>query len=276
MTLLRCFRFDLSEGFRVSWPALAAVGVLGFVNSLYFYSLLSFFPDGCASFGSFLVSFCEGVAAPNPQDLSRFRFPVAWLLGIALVLYATLRFPCRDAAGFGESVIVRCGKRATWWLSKCLWVAVCAVGCFVVAIASAGLAAAVTGSPLALTVESLQGFAFCDPDVVTNGPWEPLAFLLAYAAMLAGLSLLQLALSFLLRPSLAYLATLSLAFASALASSPLLPCEYLMAARSSLFVDGGVSPWQGLAFAVLLALCSLMAGGAVFVRKDLVNTEVDE
>lgn len=276
MTFWRCFRFDFAEGLRTSWPALVAIGAVGFANSVYFYSLLSFFPDGCASFGSFLVGFCEGVTAPSTQDLSRFRFPVAWLLGIALVLYATLRFPCRDVAGFGESVVVRCGKRATWWLSKCLWVAVYTVGCFVVAIVAVGLAAAVTGAPFALTIENLQGFAFYDPDVVVIGPWEPLAFLLTYAAMLVGLSLLQLTLSFLLRPSLAYLATLSLAFASALASSPLLPCEYLMAARSSLFVDGGVDSWQGFAFAALLALCSLVAGGVVFVRKDLVDTEVDE
>lgn len=80
-----------------------------------------------------------GVKEYRPDEMTRFVFPVTWMLTCLPMLFATLAYPLRDMRDFSCNVPLCAGSRRAWWLAKCLWVVVCA---FSFAIAGAAGAAA--------------------------------------------------------------------------------------------------------------------------------------
>ena len=53
--------------------------------------------------------------------MNRFEIPFQWLMIYFLLAYCIGSYVRDDMEGFGMQFMVKSGKRALWWWSKCLW-----------------------------------------------------------------------------------------------------------------------------------------------------------
>lgn len=233
--------------------------------------------DGSISLADCIVYALGGIKEPVQDEMSRLAFPVAWVLFFMLLAYASLTYPRRDLDGFGRSIVVASGGRWVWWASKCIWV--CACSLFVVLASVFGACAAVValGGELfgPLHAEVMQVLPL-DFGALRQAPWDVVPFFFSAMAVVLAFSLVQLALSFLVKPVFAYAACVASLFVSVFASTPFLPGEHCMVARSGAFVDAGCDPCAGLLYAAGLAVLSFLCGGLLFAKSDIVGKEIGE
>lgn len=276
--LLCCIKLDMVEGFRSAWPCLIAAMVLQALNVVLLDSSLRAMacevPISLVDCGTYALG---GIKEPVQDEMSRLAFPVAWVLFFMLLAYASLTYPRRDLDGFGRCVVVASGGRWVWWTSKCLWV--CAASFLVVfsSVFGACVAVVALGGELfgPLHAEAVQVLPL-DFGALRQEPWDVGPFFLSAMAVVLVFSLVQLAFSFLVKPVFAYAACVASLFVSVFISTPFLPGEYCMAARSGVFIDVGCDPYAGLLYAAGLAVLSFVSGGLLFAKSDIVGKEIGE
>lgn len=277
--LLRAIQGDLRHGTRAVWPrfaVLAAVAAFAAVSGwLQVCDYLS--GSGVSSsltLGDSLLCVLGGMRVYDPGAGRAFVFPMAWLSVMALAAYVTLDWPLRDLDGFGARLIVTGGSRWRWWLAKCTWVCVMAAAIWALLMAvSSGLAVATGGGlgdvPATSTLRALE---FDGPGLLwASGHLG--GFAVASLSAMIALLLAQMAVSLLLGPYLALGVTMSLLFFSAFYSTPWLLGTQLMAARSSAVLAGGAEPVFGAALSCAVAVLSVVVGGWLFARSDVMGRE---
>lgn len=199
-----------------------------------------------------------------------FMPPIGWLLMLMLVLYVTLSYPYRDLHGFGQQVLMRGGSRRSWWVSKCVWVAGMTGLAVVVLLVVAAIWTLIQGQSFDMDLHGALLY-------VARGPVERLRmqetsawpFVLGALVTLLAIDWLQLALSLVLRPSIAYLGILLYLIFSAFAQHPLLVGNALMLVRWGGLIESGVDPACAGAVALGIALAAILCGGALFSRMDI-------
>lgn len=276
--LFCCIKFDMVEGFRSVWPCLAAAILLQMLNTVLLdSSLRAMSCEESISLADCIVYALGGIKEPVQDEMSRLAFPVAWVLFFMLLAYASLTYPRRDLDGFGRSVVVASGGRWVWWTSKCLWVCACSLFVALASVFGACMAVVVLGGGLfgLVHVEAVQVLPL-DFGALRQTPWDAAPFFFSAMAIVLAFPLAQLALSFLLKPVFAYAACVASLFVSVFVSTPLLPGEYCMVARSGVFVEAGCDPCAGLLYAAGLAVLSFLCGGLLFAKSDIVGKEIGE
>lgn len=278
MKFIRCIVFDLREGFASVWPLFVVVIVFQIANAASLRFLLASFDGNMGvSLGDYVLFAYSGIREYSPEEYMRFNFPVAWAFLLLLGFYIPLAFPFRDMKSLGRSILVATGSRWIWWLSKCCWVALCSV---LVTVASYGTLVGVTllfDGDLVLQLHEYAIWASrVDLNLLLPGPWSIGLFAVSSSLVCAALCLCQLALSLLLRPTIAYLATVASLFVSIFVSSPSLPGEYLMAARSVVLVEQGARCWDGVVYALAMAAVAMTCGFVLFSRLDIADREMAE
>lgn len=278
MMLLRALRVDLKVGLRGILPVLVGLSVVSVSCLIVAYVRV----DAVGAVDVARLTFADNVALVFAGSLPfeyrpgvMFVPPLGWTLLSMLVLYSSLSYPYRDLMGFGQQVLVRENSRVTWLLSKCVWVILaCILSCSVIALTA-----------VCWTLVHGQGFdMLLHSDALylaamLMGPFradvlDGSGFLLCIVVVLCSLSLLQLFLGILLRPSIAYLFMILLLIASAYAQTWYLPGNYLMFVRWGGFVEGGVDVRIGMLLCLGVALVSVIAGIGYFCKMDLVDREM--
>lgn len=274
LRLVRNIRSDLYTGFAESGARLGVVaGVTLVILGFWLLTVRAWGLDIKGfTLGDALSACLGGIPVFDPERDLRFRFPATWMLMLLAITYVTLSYPYHDLMGFGTHVLVSCGSRWVWWFAKCAWVVLASLACcLIVGLVCTGFCA-VVGLRFDLTLTSDAArtlYMWIDPGTsLALG-----AFAASAPCMVVALVLVQLAASLVLRPVLSFGTTAAVLLASAYCFSPLLPGNYLMAARTEGVIATGTSPLVGTLFALVLAVAGVMLGGVRFSHMDCMDKE---
>lgn len=284
MRFMRHFLLDIREGLMALLPLFAATFALQIVIAAVLQSTAvayGFAPEGEAfpfSSGDYLAQAFGGIREYASDELSRMIFPIGWMLQLLLMFYLPLTYPYRNLSAFGKAMLIAGRSRWVWWLSKCFWVTACVALFWAAVIAGAVVSTAIFHGPFELSLhDCMTVFLNCDAMRLKQDPsLDILPFMIGAIGISIALCLLQLFLSLVLRPTLAYMTLAAIAFASVFVSTGFLPAEYLMAARSDCFIESGASLQCAIGYAALIACTSVAGGGLLFSRKDIIDKEFSQ
>lgn len=271
----RLVLFDARNGIVRCWYHYGAVLAVFAMAALSLWSIavLSGCDEHPRTFGDCFVYAFAGMKEYLFMLGIPFDFPALWTLVFLVAAYLTLNYPYRDLMGAGKHQLVESGSRPAWWYSKCCWVVASVVLFYAMAAVSLALFVLLFGGSITLEVS---------PDIVSlidfggdilPGPWDIASLMVLLPTMTAALCLLQLMLSLALKPLPGFLCTIALLFFSSYFKNPLLPGNYLMVARSDVFIASGVGWVEGTVFALGIAVFAVVLGRILFARMDIMEKE---
>ena len=280
--LLRFYLLDLRKGLISQWKRILVCVVLiaGLLvlNMAYIDFYISNAPEATTSFrltfGDLLLSLFTGIDFHYPSSGVPFVLPVEWMFLVLLILYVTLDYPLSDLHAVGINSLVMGSSRGMWWLAKCLWIITLVVVFYFIILALTLFITLTSDGILSFQIhpEVPQALAFNVGNLI-EAPWDMGVFLIAIPVVLCSLALVQLFLSLLIQPVISFACMTVILFLSAYCSTEFLIGEYLMAARSNVFIADGLSPEIGIVFAMLLGLWSVLFGILFFSQQDILGKE---
>ena len=223
------------------------------LGDLYFYLL-----GGCDPF------------VPGSDKV--FVFPSQWILLILYICYLNLYDAYENLQGTGVQLLLRNKSRKKWWISKCLCVLVSVTLYIGIGTIVTSLLALFCGMDMELSVhvgdmqsilkvyslqiQKSQSYFFAD-------------CILVVFLTIVGICLLQLLLSLVLKPILGFVFISIELLLSSYFMHPILIGNYLMLARSELYVVDGLPIEFGLVSSVILCIASVLCGTIYFNRMDI-------
>lgn len=172
-------------------------------------------------------------------------------------------------------MLLRSGRRVTWWFSKCLWNLCCTVVYFALVFAVIAVFCLCVGAELSLETPMGSMMAlFYEADITAAaGEMTPgetffsLVFMPFWAV--AAVAMLEMLLSLLFRPVYGFLLSVAFVAASAYATSPLLIGNYANLSRCGAFIYDGLDGRTGFWICLAVIVFSAAAGAAAFHRRDI-------
>ena len=269
MRLSSLLRFDLTVGLwrRGMWAKYLVWAAFLTLASLECSVRLRALELGPGTWGDYLLCLFGGMEPPR----GLFQAPFLWLLLHLGILFFTLPYLRDDLGDLGQQLLLRAGNRTAWWLSKCLWNAAAVVLFYLIAWAAVFLWASLRGAAWTLAVSpALPGLLAAGLPQAAGSPWDmALELTLLPLLVTLSLSLTQMLLCLILRPTLSYVVSIVVMNVSAYCPSPLLLGNYAMALRSSKVMEHGVSLGAGL----LLTAALIILSAALFRKTDILQKE---
>lgn len=229
------------------------------------------------SLGNALLFCLGGMQKYPPGRTGAFELPVFWMFICMFTAYITLYYPFDDLEESGQNILIRSGGRQLWWLSKCLWNLTSVVVFFLLAWGIMVLGCLITGNSLSMEISpEMSKILVLDPDNYPSLPIHviPQTFLLMPLTV-AAINLLQMTVSLFVKPLISFIITTAILLLSAYYTTPILIGNYSMPLRSDWMLVNGVNFTVGIVFSVVLILVSVMVGGVVFQRRDILKGEED-
>jgi hypothetical protein len=269
----KLFRYDLRFGIWRQWKwFLGAVPLfcLLYADLTYMTQYLAKESGVLPNLGDYLLYAWGGIPPYDPASGDPFPIPVYWLAQQIYLAFLVGGYVVKDLAGYGQHLLLRSRTRVVWWASKCCWNMFCVLLYYLCGILCAGIFAAWTGgfSLQAVSVvlmRDYQAFAGCDMPALIS-----MMFVLPVIMSLA-VSQLQMFLALVTRPVYSYMITSAVMLASAYYTSAFLPGNWGMALRNASVQPGGIYSAESAGLALLLALCSIVAGAVYFSRCDILE-----
>ena len=203
--------------------------------------------------------------------------PTFWLLAMAGCLLLNLDYLLSDLTQAGQQIIFRSGKRRGWYLSKCVW-NLCSCGLYLALICGSvlGFTLLFGGQASAQSTPEILEIHFQEmgTEMARLTLWQGvIAAVLMPLVTLMALSMLQMALSLLVRPIVSFLVTFAILVLAVYCNLPILPGTGAMVIRSGLLLPEGISPGTGALAAGCVILLSAAAGCLRFKYTDLLGLE---
>ena len=220
------------------------------------------------SFVDYLLSFFKGIEVYVPSLDRPFTLPVFWMaLQVAVALLIVV-YPSRDLYTYASQVITRAQSKWMWWISKCLWVVVTVLAFYAIGFAVAFVAGLISGGGI---FERNVGIEYYLNGLnITNLKSSDFLFLFLLPVVVTlALSLLQMALSFIIKPVISFMALMSYHLISWVIFSPFLIADYSMIKRNGLFYSQGLTSELMLFVCVALTLVVILAGIPFFRRMSI-------
>lgn len=245
-------RYDFAMGGRRS----AGVGAAGLFLLIFLGQMnvvICRQADPKSGFWEYFRCFFYGAPRYLPEESGEFTLPVLWILFYLYGLFLVGGYPERDLKGCGRYVLWRCKDRGSWWFSKCIWAAVSEALFFMAAVGIVWIAGRMKGEN--------------NPGSVGDSV-ENLCMMLLPCVVLISLALVQMALSLLTSPIIAFLLSAAHLVVTVYWDTPFLIGNYGMTARTG---AGDVVWWHGYLLAVAVSVSSVAAGWCFWRRKDIVG-----
>lgn len=205
----------------------------------------------------------------NPK--STFEIPLKWFVLQMSISYFVAYYSENDFKKSGRNVFLSCKNRGIWWLSKVITCALSVLVLFFATIFFISLIAIIDGaSPLFSITESLITIVNNSNALYLSlSDYIFVAFILPIVAT-AAICMLQLFLSFVIKPVTSFALMCGLYVLSAYYTSPFLLGNYTMWLRCSYYDECGVSPISGLILSLGLIALILMTGYIYFLDVDVI------
>lgn len=282
MTFIKLLRFDLKNGIICKWRDFLKTAILFFIAAgLHFLTLRIFeitrpeYFSVSPTVGDYCLSIFAGSQIDAIQTMgSSFHIPFAWLFYVFWMLYVLLRYPLENLNSMGKHLLVLSRSRTAWWFSKCIWICIGTFFHFVSALAGIITMALLCGAKANFTINSYCPviFGFFSGNI-KDGPWSLIPFLRCSLFVLIALGILQLTLSLFLKPLYSYLMVIAYLLASLYFRGPLFLGNFLMGARSDVFVTSGYSAFYGTLLALFAGVIAVIWGLLKFQTYDILNRE---
>lgn len=244
----RLLVYDLTVGGRRNLAAyVAGLLLLVFLSNMAVTLCRQMIPEG--DFLECFRYFFYGAPRYEPENNSEFSLPVLWLLFYLYGLFLVGGYTQSDLRGVGKKVLLQCGSRRCWWLSKCIWVLVNETLFFAAALASVWFAAG--GGKVKDLWGKIDLWGISLPFIV-----------------LITLALVQMTISLVTRPVFAFFLSVFQLVAAVYWDTPFLMGNYGMAARVE---AGDVNCSGGYLLAVILSGTAVAAGLWSFGKKDVIS-----
>ena len=206
---------------------------------------------------------------------SRFQLPIIWFITVCGCLFLNLDYPLNDLSHFGLQIIVRSNSRAMWYLSKCIWniascflyICIASLVCFLFALFS--------GGPIAVqNTEGITAAAFALSATFTLSGLKCLLMAAVCPFLtLCALSMLQMLLSFLVKPVVGFLLCIGILVLSLYLPSPAVIGNGAMTIRSSFLVKDGIDPLQSMIASITIVFICTFVGTIYFQHKDVLGSD---
>ncbi|MCI8554864.1 MAG: hypothetical protein HFJ80_07975 [Clostridiales bacterium] len=269
-------RYDCSSGILHVWYKLLPVPVVFLLAAALFYQQADHFLrlweiGGRVSLADLVILLFQGMPPFDPSTGDRFEIPATWLFVNLYTAFLIGGYTQNDLHGCGQMLLLRSKRRGQWWLGKCVWAAALVLSVYLLAyggVLLAGLAAGAL-SPAPTPALHVQ-MSSIGEEVFEGGRWVFLVMVMPFLTSLA-LSLLQMTLSFFLKPSFSFIGIASLLVVSAFFLSPACPGNYSMLLRSEAVLAGGIPLWWGAAADLLMIAASAAVGYRYFRHCDILH-----
>lgn len=210
------------------------------------------------------------------EDGTAFTYPILWILVILIISFINLRYPADNLCGFGRHMLILSGSRRGWWVSKCVWqlLSVC-IYYFIMLLAAASFAL-FAGADFSLNIsEFLPRLFTLDLRELAPMPWDIVIPILLHIFTVYILCMLQMLLSFYIRPLMSFFVISAILVFSVFFSSPLLIGNLAMPLRTeNIVINDPISLYLG--FVVCLILCAaIFVIGLIKVNKMDILTKED-
>lgn len=228
-----------------------------------------------ASFGDCLVYLFQGMKEYIPSPDKPFEVPIPFLLMNLVLAIFIGNYAVKDLHGYGKLKLVRCRRRAEWWFCKCLW-NIATVLLYYAALYAGVLLVCLMNfetldqaAPFGTHQELLKAFLQTENPVLL-GSQEMLAMtvLLPFVTAIA-MSLLQMALAFLVSPTISFVILIAVYAFSAYYMDWFMPGNFMMTYRYAQVNPGGVHLGLSLMVDALIAVAAVVAGYWYFRRYDI-------
>ncbi|MCM1468622.1 MAG: hypothetical protein NC086_10790 [Alistipes sp.] len=220
-----------------------------------------------AGFWNYVVYAYAGMEEYFPETGMRFEIPVYWLLLTLYAPYLTGSYAYDEMRnGFGLQALVRMKKRTGWFTGKVLYCLTC-VSFFHLTVWSGFFffSLILNSSPQLSDIALLEPLGRSLEKILPQNCFYVLLLLLPIVESVF-LSVLQIVVSIVLKPVLAYLAVIVYVIASVYWRNTFLIADYTMLLRNQ--GDG-----RGVLIMVILIIAEIMIGILVFEKKDLLKQE---
>ena len=224
--------------------------------------------------GEVIAYFWHG-SVPAGSSLGATHQHIGWLLIQLGCICFTIEYPTRDLNIFGQQIIVRCGSRVKWWLSKCVWIAFSVMiylfaGFFVFAVESAFL-----GLEMSLDIQQssmMQILIFCNVGFGRHTGLKSFFILviMPYLSMLA-LNLFCVIVSLICNQICSMITGLFALTIIARYMSPLIVTNYCMLQRCSYFYSDGVDYSVGIAYLIGIIAVLMIIGAMIMLYIDIIE-----
>lgn len=270
--LIHDFRCGLMRIRYLAIPAIITVPCIEYIN----------WTSGASSAGSWMDVMFYIFKGQEPIEITsaiarlfEFPMPMVWLFVMGACLFLNLDYFLYDLSLTGQQIIVRCGNRRMWFLSKCIW-----------NILSTMLYFILTGVTALLFTLLLKGNISLDTTLeiqqIIMGNFELAGISVGQAVILgivspfltlAAFNILQMTLCIFVKPIISFLFSAGLLVLSVYVSNGIILGNGSMTIRTLAEKNSGVTPEISIAVAVAVILICIVAGTLVFKRTDIFPSE---
>lgn len=288
MSVDRALRRSMLYGLRTFPVPLAAVCAIGAVIAVGMCLAVTvqaeLYGAQGLSLGDYVAHLLMGMRQPQPvtggismQVLP--RIPFGWM-AVTLLPHALVA-RCSRVRGASVGAVVACGDRVGGFLGRC-----CATMCqvwlyWMAMLATCATYAVATGGSMSFEPSAwLALLADIPAESLASPPRGALAFWMASCCVSCALALAQLVISEAIGASVGFAVAAALVAGSLFSTMPALFGNFMMAARSTVFVvryqveaeggmlHAGLSPELAAATASGLAIASIVAGAILAAQRD--------
>lgn len=223
--------------------------------------------------------FLEAFRGSDP--LSKIRemhapIPYMWLAVFIFSMFTAFDYAYDDISNFGMQIISRTGKRASWWLSKCIWSILSGVYYYILFITTVIIFAAINGYSLSFSDNSLISdlIANCSSYYTYKGAetvksTELLLFILSPLIVICTLNIFEMTLSLFIKPLYSFFITLGVLLLSAFVDWIFVFPRSAMLPFSSYYQQNGYSMKAGLIVCAIMIVCTAVMGRVWFKKYDI-------
>lgn len=273
MSLFKCVRHDIRCGLlRKRWLL---------VPLLFLIPALLWWQDGRAvdyngDWISCMLYIFKGLnEAYIELNAKQFKIPFLWLLAVSGCPFILLDYFLDDLTQAGQQILIRCGGRRTWFLSKCVWLFLSCCVYMLLAALTALLCSLLNLSSGELTHSITETFAMvlslADEASPTTAQLLLSALLFPLLTLWAD-CMLQMTLCLVVKPAVAFLISFSMLFTGAYIPTPWILGNGAIVQRSTFF-GGTVSPWLAAIPCIAVIICCTVIGVKIFERTDILGKE---
>lgn len=227
------------------------------------------------TYGDYFLYIFGGMKEYIPIPGEPFQVPYLWLINHIGVLYFTLHYMHDDLEGFGQQVIVRSDGRRAWWLSKCVWNVTVVMIFYILAWGTMFLCASCHGAAPNLDISPfMPELMVVGPEMIVDTGWRAaLEITIMPLLVTMAMSLFQMLLCLLIRPTFSYIISVVLFISSAYYLSPYLFGNYSMALRSDGIISNGVALADGICLYFIVMVLSIVLGIIIFQKINILSKE---
>lgn len=278
MKLIKLALFDLRRGLREEWIKLAFAFVVCIACCSLMCFQLSVYKEVNGidkhipiSAMDFILYNLRGMKLYSPNmEGEQYFLPAVWMFNQVMIALIVGYFPVRDLSGYGKNTLLRTKSRSRWLLSKIIWI-VCMVAAYYILIYMATLVFCVfTGNSLSFMPTEFITSLFYDIDL-QNVYVENLMLCIIIMPLITSIvvSIVQVALSYVVSPYISFLAIIALMLSSTYISNPALIGNASMIIRSKFATPVGLSVEECLLYLVVYLAAALIVGFLYFKNKDI-------